>query len=146
MAKMQVAFYTGRIRFYNRAYSWWLYGPHSHVELVLDEEDGLLRCGASSLLDDGVRIKWMKLNPAHWTLVEVDEDYVQANRWFMEHKGEDYDFWGLLGAMCRRLTGEQPKWTSAGAIAAAFGYPDPWRFDPMTLWSTLSKIPYKAKR
>lgn len=147
MAEMQVAFYTGRSRLYNRIVSWWLYGPHSHVELILDEEDdGTFRCGASSLMDDGVRIKWMKLNPEHWTLLEVDEDYVKADQWFRAHRGEDYDLWGLLGAAWRRLTGKKPKWSSAAAIAAAFGYQDPWRFDPMTLWSTLSKTPYRAKR
>ena len=140
MAEMVVAFYTGRARFYNRAVSWILYGPHSHAELILDEDDkevGLLKCGGSSLMDSGVRIKWMKLNPAHWQFVTVDADYVKADKWFRDHRGEDHDLFGLLGCIWRRLIGKETKWSSGAAIAAALGFPDPWRFDPMSLWAAL---------
>jgi len=137
MAEMVVAFYTGRARFYNRAYSWFLYGPNSHVELVLDEEGGLCQCGSSSLMDDGVRVKWMKLNPANWDFVTVDADYVKAAKWFRDHRGEEHDLWGLLGCIWRRLSGKKTKWSSGAAIAAALGFPDPWRFDPMSLWAAL---------
>lgn len=137
MAEMMVAFYTGRARFYNRAVSWILYGPHSHAELVLDEEDGLCKCGSSSFMDDGVRVKWMKLNPAHWDFIPVDSDYVKAEQWFFDHRGEDHDLFGLLGCIWRRLSGKKTKWSSSAAIAAALGFPDPWRFDPMSLWAAL---------
>lgn len=146
MTQMQVAFYRGRVRFYNRAVSWLLYGPHSHVELVLDEDDGLLKCGSSSFMDDGVRVKWMKLNPAHWILLDVDEDYVFAEKWFKDHRGEEHELLGIMGAVWRRLTGEVPRWTSSHAVAAALGYPEPWRFNPMNLWATLSKTKYEARR
>lgn len=146
MAKMQVAFYKGRARLFNRAVSWWLTGSFSHTELVLDEVDDLSVCGSSSFMDGGVRIKWMKLDPAHWDLIDVDEDYVKAAQWFREHNGEDYDLLGLLGFVWRRGTGDRSKHVCSAAIAAALGYPDPWRFDPMTLWATLSKTPYRAKR
>lgn len=137
MARMQVAFYNGRARFFNRAVSWWLYGPHSHTELILDEDDNLSKCASSSFMDDGVRIKWMALDPAHWELVDVDADYVKADQWFKEHRGEDYDLLGLVGFIWRRITGEKKKWFCSEAIAAALGFPDPWRFDPMTLWAAL---------
>lgn len=137
MAEMVVAFYTGRARFYNRAVSWILYGPHSHAELVLDEDDGLCKCGSSSFMDGEVRVKWMKLNPAHWDFVTVDADYVKAEKWFRDHCGEDHDLLGLLGSLWRRLAGKETTWSSGAAIAAALGFPEPWRFDPMSLWAAL---------
>lgn len=145
MAKMQVAFYKGRTRFFNRAVSWWLNGSFSHTELILDEEDGLYVCGSSSFMDGGVRVKWMKLDPAHWDLIDVDEDYVKAAQWFREHRGEGYDLLGLLGFVWRRSTGGRTKHVCSAAIAAALGYPESWRFEPMVFWATLSKTPYRVK-
>lgn len=132
MATMQVAYYKGRARFFNRAVSWWLSGPYSHTELVLDEVDGLSQCGSSSFMDGGVRIKFMKLDPDHWDLVDVEGDVSRALQWFRDHRGEDYDVLGLLGFIWRRGTGDRTKHVCSAAISAALGFPDPWRFDPMT--------------
>lgn len=138
MATMQVAYYKGRTRFFNRAVSWWLCGPYSHTELVLDEVDGLSQCGSSSFMDGGVRIKWMVLDPAHWDLVDVDGDYVKALQWFRDHRADQYGLLGLLGFVWRRGTRDKNKPICSGAIAAALGFRDPWRFEPMTLWSALA--------
>ena len=55
---MQVAFYKGKKRLFNRLTAWWLRGLYSHCELVLGyEADGRAICVASSFLDGGVRQK-----------------------------------------------------------------------------------------
>ena len=46
---------------------------------------------------------------------------------------------GLLGFVWRRQAGEQRKWFCSEAVAAMLGYDDPWRFDPMTLYVTLTR-------
>lgn len=137
MVKLRVAFYIGQERIFNRSVCWWLSGPFSHTELILDEDDGLCRCASSSFQDDGVRVKWMSLNPDHWVFLDIDADYVFADKWFRDHRGEDYDVLGLLGFVWRRGTGDRTKHVCSAAIAAALGFPDPWRFDPMTLHAAL---------
>jgi hypothetical protein len=51
--------------------------------------------------------------------------------------GDRYDVLGLLGFVWRRQTGTQSKWFCSEAVAAMLGFPEPWRFDPMTLWAAV---------
>lgn len=139
MARMQVAYYKGRTRIFNRVVSWWLSGPYSHTELVLDEVDGLSECGSSSFMDGGVRVKFMKLDPEHWDLVDVDGDVCKARQWFRDHRGDQYGLLGLLGFVWRRGTRDNNKRICSEAIAAALGYVEPWRFDPMGFWAATAR-------
>ena len=69
---MQAAFYKGRKRLFNRLTAWWLRGSYSHTELVLGYDDaGQAICASSSMMDGGVRVKHMTLNPDHWDIVPV---------------------------------------------------------------------------
>ena len=82
---MQAAFYKGRKRLFNRITSWWLRGTYSHCELVLEtDSNGLAVCASSSALDGGVRIKHMRLDPAHWDLVPVAGDVHDAWHWLAQ--------------------------------------------------------------
>lgn len=136
---MQIAFYKSRKRLFNRLVCWWLKGPYSHCELVLQTlPDGTSQCASSSFTDGGVRLKHMVLDPAHWDLVEVPGSIAKAWAWTVEHEDDGYDLLGLLGFMWRRQSGEQRKWFCSEAVAAMLGMPEPWRFDPMNLWATLT--------
>ena len=37
----------------------------------------------------------------------------------------------------RGQIGDQRKWFCSEAVAAMLGFPEPWRFDPMTLWAAV---------
>lgn len=136
---MQVAFFKGQTRVFNRAVSWWLSGPYSHCELVIcTDPQGLSLCISSSYMDGGVRAKWMVLDPEHWDLLDVRASQADALAWFHEHDDCPYDLLGLAGFMWRPITGEKVKWVCSEAVAAMLGIPEPWRFDPMVLWCALT--------
>ena len=136
---MQIAFYKGRSRLFNRAVSWWLSGPYSHCELVLWTQDGVSYCVSSSFSDGGVRMKAIVLNPDHWDLIEVEGDVSAAINWLDSHDKDLYDLLGLLGFVWRRQDGNKSRWFCSEAVAAMLGFNEPWRFDPMSLYSTLTK-------
>jgi len=137
---MQVAFYKGRTRLFNRLVSWWLRGPYSHCELLLEAMgDGRYLCASSSFMDGGVRLKVIELHPDRWDILTLDSDPGRACRWFGDHLGEGYDVPGLLGFVWRRTEDDRGRWFCSEALAAAMGYPDPWRFDPCTLAAAIQK-------
>lgn len=137
---MQIAFYKGRKRPFNRVTAWWLKGAYSHCELVLGTDHlGLAICASSSALDGGVRIKHMALDPANWDLVTVTGDQAQAWAWLRLHEGEGYDFLGLAGFVARALGHDKGRWVCSEAVAAMLGIPDSWRFDPCSLWAAVSR-------
>lgn len=137
---MQAAFYKGRKRLFNRLTSWWLRGAYSHCELVLEtDSNGLAVCASSSAMDGGVRIKHMRLDPAHWDLVPVAGDVHDAWHWLANHDGEGYDYLGLVGFIARVLGHYKARWVCSEAVAEMLGLPESWRFDPCSLWAALSR-------
>ena len=137
---MRIAFYKGRARLFNRLASWWLRGPYSHCELVLEfDATGRAVCASSSAMDGGVRIKHMHLNPDHWDLVPVSGDAHDAWHWLAQHHGDGYDYLGLVGFIARVLGHDKARWVCSEAVAAMLGLPDAWRFDPCSLWAALSR-------
>lgn len=141
---MRVAFYKGRERLFNRAAAWWLCGPYSHCELVLGiDSAGQSICASSSMMDGGVRIKHMRLDPGHWDVIDVAGDADAAlNRaweWVKDHEGEGYDYLGLLGFVARVLGQDKRRWVCSEAVAAMLGMPDAWRFDPCSLYAALTR-------
>lgn len=139
---MQVAFYKGRKRLFNRITSWWLRGAYSHCELILGvNAAGQAICASSSFMDAGVRIKHMELDPAHWDLVDVAGSLDDAWQWERDHDGQGYDLLGLAGFVARVLGHDKGKWVCSEAVAAMLGIPDAWRFDPCSLWAALTRRP-----
>ena len=139
---MHIAFYKGRNRLFNRLTAWWLRGSYSHCELVLGQSiSGLTICASSSMMDGGVRIKHMLLDPAHWDIVPVPGDPAQAWGWLQEHAGQGYDYLGLIGFIARALGHDKERWVCSEAVADMLGMPESWRFDPCSLWAALSRCP-----
>ncbi len=137
---LQVAFYKGRTRLFNRAVSWWERGPYSHCELVTAHLNAGALCWSSSFTDGGVRLKVIALDPDHWDLVDVRASAQQeaaAIAWFKAHEGQPYDLRGLLGMVWRPAGHDKERWYCNEAIGAALGVPDPWRFEPNSLFSLL---------
>lgn len=143
MAIVQVAFYKGRTRLFNRAVAWWTRGPYSHCELVIQREpDGAAHCWSSSLMDGGVRSKVITLDPDHWDVVSLDvtpDKLVLALDWFEQREGSGYDVLGLLGFIWRAAADNSSRWFCSEALAAALGFIEPWRFSPNDLYAALSR-------
>ena len=137
---MHVAFYKGRTRLFNRLVSWWLNGPYSHAELILStDKNGVSECASSSFMDGGVRVKHMKLDPERWDIVPVTGSKAHAMNWLIQHEDDRYDTFGLLSLVWRRGEGSPDKCWCTESIADMLGYSEPWRFDPMTLYVTLTR-------
>lgn len=137
---MQIAFYKGRKRLFNRVVSWWLRGPYSHCELVLGASplNGNPMCASSSMMDGGVRVMCVPLDPANWDLIDVQGDEAAARVWLDEHYRDGYDYLGLLGFIARVLGQSKRRWTCSEAVGAMLGIPDAWRFDPCSLHAALA--------
>lgn len=138
--KLQVAFYKGRTRLFNRLVSWFMRGPYSHCELVFENIPAGAVCWSSSFMDHGVRIKTIKLDPDHWDLVDIEVSEARAAaaaKWFADHAGQGYDVLGLVGMVWRRCADDKARWYCNESIGAALGLTDPWRYDPNSLCSAL---------
>ena len=136
---MKVAFYKGHTRLFNKLVSWYLRGPYSHCELIFETTDeGVSVCASSSFRDGGVRFKHMVLDPDHWDVIDVEGDRVYAMRWLVEHEGDGYDIFGLIGFIWRRQSDDKHKWFCNEAVLAMLGRNDPYRFDPMSTFACLS--------
>ncbi len=135
---MKVAFYRGRKRLFNRLTAWWLAGPYSHVELVLGyDQAGQAICASSSMMDGGVRVRHMTLNPEHWDIVPVSGSADAAWAWLNKYKGAGYDYLGLLGFVARVLGHDKLRFVCSEAVAEMLGMSDGWRFDPCSLYAAL---------
>ena len=136
---MYVAFYKGRKRLFNRVTSWWLRGPYSHVELVLGyDQAGQAICASSSMMDGGVRVKHMTLNPDHWDVVAVSGSADAAWAWLNKYEGAGYDYLGLLGFVARAVGHSPSRFVCSEAVAEMLGMADGWRFDPCSLYAALA--------
>jgi hypothetical protein len=134
----RAAFYKGTppgVRgVYNRLIRWWTRSEYSHGELIFS--DGM--AGSSSFMDGGVRFKNIDFDPCKWDFIELPAALEPAARaWFELHQGEGYDLLGNLQFVVARVAHDKRKWFCDEAMAAALGVPDPWRYDPATLASTL---------
>lgn len=139
MEKFQAAFYKGTrpgvAGIYNRLVRWWTKSPYSHVELVLSTG----RAWSASFADGGVRNKLINFDPAHWDLVDLPPALERdAEAWFKAHRGAGYDVLGNLQFIVSPFPHSRERWFCSEAVAAALGIPDPWRYAPGTLASTLT--------
>lgn len=128
MAKVTFALYSGRRRWVSRFLNWWMGCRYSHVEAVLGANGTKFVCASSSFLDGGVRQKTIDLSTRNWTLYEIEAKQ-HPHWWFTQHRGEGYDFIGLLGFVIRPIKGYLRAWWCSEACAASIGIEDSWRYD-----------------
>lgn len=102
----------------------------SHVELVLD--DGT--CWTSSSRDGGVRRKRIDTSSGKWEVVEIGGDEADAQRWFVAHEGQRYDWIGVFRFVLPFLPNRRTCWFCSEAVAAALGLPAPQTWTPQDLF------------
>jgi hypothetical protein len=126
---MQLAFYKGRTRLFDRAVQWYTQGPYSHCELVIDGQ-----CYSSSLRDGGVRVKTIDLMSGNWDVVPVAENQKLALDWFTLHLGDKYDTAGLFGFVLPWRLEARSRWFCSEACAEALGFAKSWQLSPNELF------------
>lgn len=139
---LDIAFYKGRERVFNRMVSWWTQGAYSHCELIEHYyPDGITaKCWSSSMMDGGVRSKPITLNNDHWDIVSINiprEDRDRAIQWFKDHEGQKYDLIGLIGFVIGSVKHSKTRWYCSEAISQALGLHESWRFHPNLLKAVL---------
>lgn len=77
------------------------YANVTHCEAIhAEHDDGTVTIASASLRDGGVRTKRVKLNPAHWLIVDVPAwDVQQSIDWFAFNDGVRYDLRGALATV-----------------------------------------------
>ncbi len=143
---MQAAFYKdnrpGLAGIYNRLVRWWTKSDYSHVELVLST--GL--SWSASYDDGGVRAKYIDFDPDKWDFIDLPAHLEPAaETWFEAHNGARYDLLGNLQFVVAPVNHANGRWFCSEAVAAALGFPDPWRFTPGTLASVLNGLTKPAQ-
>ena len=137
----KAAFYKGTrpglAGIYNRLVRWWTQSEFSHVELVLSTG----RAWSASFADGGVRNKLIDFDTKNWILIDLPPELEQgAEAWFRAHRGAPYDLLGNLQFVLSPIPHSQRRWFCSEAVAAALGIPEPWRYSPATLASTLTLL------
>lgn len=142
---MKVAFLSARDPGFSGLFGvlvkWWTRGDFWHCELVASEQAGVASTLSSALRDGGVRAAKVVLNSG-WIVVDVEttvEQEAEALEWFARHMGQPYDVRGLFGFVVRRIKGDKGRWFCSEAVAAALGFPEPWRLDPNTFHAVLTR-------
>jgi hypothetical protein len=105
---------------------------YSHCELVIG---GV--CYTSSNRDGGVRAKAMTLNAGQWDVYEIEGDEAKALKWFQEHMGQGYDWFGTLKFIFPFIPNGKKTWFCSEACAAALGVADPGMVSPQDLLDEL---------
>jgi hypothetical protein len=95
---MKIAFYKathpGIQGWFNRAIRWFEKGPYSHTELIFS--DGM--SASSSMLDGGIRFKYIGYDPAKWDIFELPEGLIdehEARQWYADREEARYDVIGI---------------------------------------------------
>ena len=90
------------------------------------------------MMDGGVRVKHMRLDPDHWDLVPVQGSADAGWKWLEQHEGAGYDYLGLLGFIARAVGHDPSRFVCSEAVAEMLGISDGWRFDPCSLHAAVS--------
>lgn len=122
---MQLAMYKGpAARRWDRFCHWWIRvwtrSPYSHAELVID---GV--CYSSSPRDGGVRAKVIDLNSGRWDVFWIEGDRARALGWFEAHKGDRYDWAGIVRFVLPFLPHRSRMWFCFEAVGAMLDLPTP---------------------
>ena len=117
-------------RLTSRAIQWWTNSPYSHCELVIDGHSY-----SSSVMDKGVRRKYIKMRHDKWDLIALPwADADAVIHYFNETKHHKYGWGGLVTSQLFNLNrAEADAQFCSQWCAAALGLPSPASYNPATL-------------
>jgi hypothetical protein len=136
---MKFAFYKGNATFLDKLICWWMRGDYSHVEAILDEEEGGTYTIASSVPGTGVRIATGQSLPASdWDIVDGPGEVAAARAWFEARVGKAYDYLGLFHFIVQPADIEsKDKYFCSEACLLSVGYDGAWREDPNSAYNVV---------
>jgi len=101
---------------------------HSHAELCINGT-----CYSASVRDHGVRSKRIDLASGRWDVYALPgADEAAALAWFARHKGQHYDWPGIV-AWVLPVRQHAQRWTCFEAVGAMLGLPRPHRLHARAL-------------
>jgi len=107
---MQVAFYKGKGRFFDKVIRWWTSGKYSHCELVFANGTYF----SADAWENKVRFEKLYPNPGNWDFVELEltpKEEVLVLAWCDSQTGKGYDYTGIILSQFIPLHIEDPaKW------------------------------------
>jgi hypothetical protein len=125
---------------FNRAVRWWLSGPYSHSAIVFS--DGAV---GTSTFATGVTLSTQPLLEPDFDFIKLDGDEPATRAWFEANIGRPYDTLGLFGFVWRRGVESKGKCFCSEACAAALGFSEPHRIDPVLLHLIANQRTYATK-
>lgn len=127
---VKLALYKGKGLIFNRLVRWWTSSEYSHCELVIDQ-----LAYSSSLMDGGVRKKWIDFKDEHWDFIELP--WADADAVMGYFACTDDDKYGVLGLFKSQLLNRNKEFKGSQFCsewcAAAVGLPNPSSYSPATL-------------
>lgn len=117
---------------------------YSHCEIQFT--DGW--SASASYIDGGVRYKKIDYDSEHWDCIELPAKMFEANarKWFDIHEGQPYDLLGNLHFLISVVGDSNDDWFCSEAVGAALGLPNPWRFDPGSLYQVVTFLAESLRR
>lgn len=130
---VQLALRKNDTRIGARFIQYWSGSIYSHCELVVD---GL--CYSSSIVDKGVRVNKIDLEPDKWDIIDLPwANSEQVLKYFKETDSNTYGWLSLIGSQLfnRNQTDKTSQFCSEWC-ANAIGLPDAATYSPRTLANT----------
>lgn len=139
---VKLAMYKGKGKLGNAFIRWWTNSQYSHCEIVVD---GL--CYSSSLMDKGVRKKWIDLEDGKWDVIDIpwanDSDVID---YFAK---TDHYTYGWLGLIKSQLFNRADKVINAPFCsewcADSINIPSAQLYNPKTLYTLVVWLNEKLK-
>lgn len=132
----RAAFQKEGAAFCKRLIRWWDNGKYYHCELVFS--DGKW---GSSINKYGVTLRHRIHIDSDWDYVDLPDELEHAARiWFENHKGQPYDYVGVLRFILNFLNPARDKWFCSRACADALGLENGWLASPNKLYTAIKDL------
>ncbi len=129
---MEVWFYIGKGRLFDRLIRWYTKSKFSHCEIVIDG----MASSADAWTNRVRAIPASGFNPANWEKIQVASDAIKATTFVSSQLGKKYDWLGILGFFLPVKLQNSNRWYCSEFCAAALGI---WKrpISPQQLYEVL---------
>ena len=114
---MEVWFYIGKGRLFDRLIRWWTNSKYSHCEIVI----GGMSSSADAWTNCVRAIPASGFNPNSWERIPVTGDTAKAVSFVSSQLGKKYDWFGILGFFLPGNVQDPNRWYCSEFCAAVLG-------------------------
>ena len=133
MDTIELAFYRGEGRLFDRLIRWWTESEYSHCEIVLSRKGDEAVLFSASPRDGGVRRCERTLVPERWDVVRFKCRLPPLDLALLmrEEDGAKYDWLGIIWSQVfARGWQSRKRWFCSEICGHAAGIPEPHRYSP----------------